>query len=90
MTRYSKLIVAVVGAIATWASTLYPDSAAVQQWVGLALALTTAFSVWAVPNQPPAGEPADPSVSEQGLTVLGIIVAVLVVLVLLAVLGLIR
>lgn len=67
ISRYAKFAVAVVGAIATWAATYYPADADVQQWVGLALALATAISVYAVPNTSP-GPYADPEMSEQGHT----------------------
>lgn len=65
ISRYLKAVVAIVGSVATWATSYYPNDPNVAKWVGLALALVTAFSVYAVPNTPPAGEPADPNMSEQ-------------------------
>lgn len=49
--RYSKTLVAIVGAVATWAATYFPNDPTVQRWVGLAVALSTVLSVYAVPNQ---------------------------------------
>lgn len=68
LSRYAKFIVAIVGAVGTWAATYYPNDPDVAKWVGLALALATCISVYAVPNQPPAGEPSNPNMSEQGHT----------------------
>lgn len=65
ISRYLKAVVAIVGAVATWATAYFPGDAEVAKWVGLALALVTAISVYAVPNTPPAGESADPNMSEQ-------------------------
>ena len=62
----------------------------VELWGGL-LALATAAGVYAWPNQPPNGQPADPGMSEQdpeaGVTVLEVCLVVLVVLVVLLILG---
>jgi len=66
MSRYAKFIVALVGAVATWSATYYPNDPDVAKWVGLALAIATCISVYAVPNQPPAGHAKDPNISEQG------------------------
>lgn len=81
MSRYSKFLVAIVGAIATWASTYYPDDPNVSKWVGLALALATCVSVYAVPNTPPAGQPSDPNMSEQGAIDTAVVIAVAVVVI---------
>lgn len=89
MSRYSKTIVALLGALATWGITASEDGAYSQTelW-GAVLALATAAGVYAWPNTPPAGEPRDPSMSEQadhghadaaGLAVIAA-VAILVVL----------
>ena len=85
MSRYAKFIVAIVGAVSTWATTYYPNDPDIAKWVGLALAVATCVSVYAVPNQPPAGQPHDPDMSEQGHTdaqfvVLFLILAVVVVI----------
>jgi hypothetical protein len=90
VSRYAKFIVALVGSIAGWAATYFPSDPKVQMWVGLAVAASTAIGVWATPNQPPAGEAADPHMSEQGLTAIGIVVAFLILLLILAAVGLIR
>lgn len=86
MSRYAKFIVAIVGSIAGWAATYFPDDPSVQMWVGLAVAVSTAVGVWATPNQPPAGEAADPNVSEQGYGLVEVLVAVLLVILILWVL----
>lgn len=65
MSRYAKLIVAIVGSIAGWAATYFPQNAQVQMWVGLALAASTAVAVWATPNQPPKGQRRRRNMSEQ-------------------------
>jgi hypothetical protein len=67
MTRYSKTIVALLGALATWGVTAAEDNTytQVELW-GALLALATAAGVYAFPNRPPAGEPSDPLISEQG------------------------
>lgn len=90
MSRYAKFIVAIVGSIAGWAATYFPDDPGVQMWVGLAVAVSTAVGVWATPNQPPAGEDADPNMSEQGMSALEVLVVVLAVVVILAVIGVLR
>lgn len=87
MSRYAKFIVALVGSIAGWAATYFPSDPKVQMWVGLAVAASTAVGVWATPNQPPAGEVADPNMSEQGLTVIGGVLIVLAFLLILAIVG---
>lgn len=85
MTRYAKTITAIVGAVAAWAATYFPDDPSVQKWVGLAVALATAVSVFAVPNTPPKGRPRRRDVSETGATPVGIVlfVAILAVALLL-------
>jgi len=83
ISRYAKLVVAVVGAVATWATATFPNDTNVQKWVGLALAIATAVGVYATPNQPPAGVPADPTMSEQGQAGYANGLAILAVLVLL-------
>jgi hypothetical protein len=51
LARYSKTLVAIVGAVATWAATYFPNDPNVQRWVGLAVALCTVLTVYTVPNQ---------------------------------------
>ena len=76
MTRYSKALTAIVGAVSTWAATYYPDDPDVQKWLGLALALVTVLGVFSVPNTPPAGQPADPNISERGAADVGLAIVV--------------
>lgn len=66
MSRYAKAVIALLGAVATWGITAAEDNlySQVELW-GALLAAVTALGVYAWPNQPPAGEPADPSMSEQ-------------------------
>lgn len=64
MTRYAKFITALIGAlVVAVAEGLVPDEAA--RWVPVVVAFATALGVYAVPNTPPAGQLADPNVSEQ-------------------------
>jgi hypothetical protein len=84
--RYAKFYVAVVGAVAAWAATYFPNDPTVQKWVGLAVAVATALSVYAVPNQPPKGKARRPDMSEQGhadvltLAVVALVVVLILVL----------
>lgn len=73
MTRYSKSIIALLGALATWGVTAAEDNSytQVELW-GLLAALATAVGVYALPNV----EPSDP---EQGQANLAAIAAVLVI-----------
>lgn len=65
MTRYAKTVAAVIGALATAATLgLLPEDVAA--WLPVVIAFATAIGVYAVPNTPPAGQPADPNVSEVG------------------------
>lgn len=78
MTRYAKAITAIVGAVSTWAATYYPDDLDVQKWLGLATALATVIGVFAIPNSPPPGEPADPNISERGASDVAMVVCALI------------
>lgn len=60
MQRYAKAIVALIGAVATWAATYFPDNTDVQQWLGLAAALVTVLLTYAVPNSGPPLSYDDP------------------------------
>lgn len=66
MSRYAKAITAVVGLLATWAATYFPDDHSLEAAIGLLGVVATAFGVYAIPNTPPAGQPADPDISEVG------------------------
>lgn len=84
MTRYTKTLVALLGALATWGLTASEDGVYSQPelW-GALLALVTAAGVYAAPNRPPAGEPSDPAISEQGAAdpvLLGILVVLVLIL----------
>ena len=66
MSRYTKTIVALLGALATWGITAAEDGVYTQvEWWGALLALVTAAGVYAFPNTPPTGEAPDPAISEQ-------------------------
>lgn len=66
MSRYAKTIAALLAAIGTWGVTAFDNGSATSaEWFGLIIALGGVFAVWAVPNSPPEGEPADPDVSER-------------------------
>lgn len=69
MTRYAKTIIAALTALATWGVTAGADGVydQVELW-GLLGALTAAAGTYFVPNDPPKGEPADPEVSERGVS----------------------
>ena len=72
MQRYSKTIIALLGALATWGITASEDGVYTdQEWWYCLLALATAAGVYLVPNNPPEGEPADPDISERGHADLG-------------------
>lgn len=65
MSRYSKAVLALLGALATWGITAAEDGiyTQVELW-GALLAVATAATVYLVPNSPPAGEARDPGMSE--------------------------
>lgn len=52
MSKYSKFIVAAIGAALTWAIAKYPDNRDVQDWLSLATAVLTALGVYTVRNEP--------------------------------------
>lgn len=65
MSRYAKSIAALIGAVGTWGATAAQDGINSVEWFGLLTALGTVLAVWGVPNTPPAGQAADPGMSEQ-------------------------
>lgn len=66
MNRYAKAVLAALLAISTWGTTAAVDgSFDAVEWFGLLGAVATAVGVYLAPNQPPAGEPRDPGMSEQ-------------------------
>jgi hypothetical protein len=69
MSRYSKLAVALIpvilAALKVTADALGSEAGVdPQEWIAVAVAALTAVGVWAVPNKPPAGQAADPNISE--------------------------
>jgi hypothetical protein len=66
MSRYVKTIAAILGTVSTWGITAAADSGIdAVEWYGLLGALAGTLAVFSFPNTPPAGEPADPNMSEQ-------------------------
>lgn len=49
--KYNKTIVAVVGAILTWAIATYGGDPELAKWLSLASAIATAAGVYQVPNK---------------------------------------
>jgi hypothetical protein len=85
MTRYAKAVVACLSALATWGVTAGADGSydQVELW-GLLGALAAVLITYITPNDPPAGQPADPRLSERGesavVLVVGILAAVVLIL----------
>ena len=71
MSRYAKFIVALIPLVIAGqkviADALGDGTVSNQEWVSVVVAALTALLVRQVPNTPPAGEPADPNMSEQGV-----------------------
>jgi len=94
LSRYAKAVTAFVTAFAVpfaGAVTTSSDQGSTVtqgEWItSIVAGLVAAFAVAAVPNRPPKGQAADPTVSEQGygaLDVLLIVAVVLLIVVLLA------
>jgi len=86
MSRYFKAIAALLGAVSTWGITAAADDAiSTVEWFGLVGALGTVIAVYAVPNDPPAGQLADPALSERGFAAVEFALGAAVALVLVAV-----
>jgi len=67
LSRYSKTIAAILGAVSTWGITAAAEGGInAVEWYGLLGALAAALAVYGIPNVAPTGEPADPGMSEQG------------------------
>ncbi|HWH01936.1 MAG TPA: hypothetical protein VNV66_22070 [Pilimelia sp.] len=63
MTRYTKALAALLGAVGTWGVTAAEDGSIVLgEWFGLLVALGTALGVYALPNVAPGVR--EPHVSE--------------------------
>lgn len=84
MTKITKAIVALIGALATWGVTAAEDGVytQVELW-GALLALATAAAVWVAPNR---DEPA----GQGGVTLIEVCVLVLTVLLVLLIFGRLR
>lgn len=69
MSRYAKALVAAVpfilAALKVLSDALGDGTVSTQEWLGTAIAALGALTVYAVPNRPPAGQAADPNISEQ-------------------------
>jgi len=74
MSRYAKAIATffgtLIGSVGTWGVTAVQDGGISDaEYFGLLIALSTVFAttaaVFGVPNTPPAGQAADPQMSEQ-------------------------
>ena len=82
MSRYAKTIIAVLVAGLTALQVAITDSTVSgQEWVVIALAAVGAVGVYAWPNTPPAGQPADPTISERGYTVVELLIIVVIVII---------
>ncbi len=66
LARYRKSLLAIVGALATWALSTFPDNLDVQRYGGLAVAVVTALSVYVVANRASSGDTAPGGTSEGG------------------------
>ena len=67
MSRYLKTAVAVlVAGLTSLQAAISDDRVTNNEWVIIALAVVGAIGVYAAPNSPPAGKPADPNMSERG------------------------
>ncbi|MCA1570072.1 MAG: hypothetical protein LC798_07070 [Chloroflexi bacterium] len=66
MSAYRKTATAALVAVLGWAGVVTTSAAgpiSASEWLSLGVALATALGVFAVPNDPPPGEPADPELS---------------------------
>ena len=91
MTRYRKALIAAIPAVLAGlkvlSDALGDGTVSSQEYIALAVAVLGALGVYAAPNDPPAGEPADPNLSERGSAELWIIAGALVVIALVLVFG---
>lgn len=75
---YRKTIAALVGAVLTWlTATLGDNAVSTQEWIALGVAVATALGVYGTPNEAEAGKPP---FADKGLTGLGVVLVVLIVL----------
>jgi hypothetical protein len=82
--RYSKALVAFLGAAATWAATTLDDDRVTNgEWAGLVAALLGVFAVYQVRNSP---DPVDPGDGGE----VGIVGLLLIIVLVLLVVGLVR
>lgn len=68
MSRYAKAIVAFFTTLSGAIAGVYADGNAEmpEVLIGLCTVIAASFGVYATPNNPPRGEPADPAMSETG------------------------
>lgn len=73
MSRYAKALVAsvpfIIAALKVISDGLGDGVVSTQEWLSAAIAALGALAVYAVPNRPPAGQAADPGMSEQDTVV---------------------
>lgn len=80
MSRYAKAIAALCSLIGTWGMTAaLDDGITAVELFGLLAAIGGSAAVWSIPNDPLAGEPADPGVSERGASDLAIVLGALII-----------
>lgn len=69
MNRYAKFLAALIPVLViglnNLSDALGDGAVSSEEWVALSVAVLSAVLVYAVPNRPPAGQPADPGISEQ-------------------------
>lgn len=83
-----KAVAALLAGIATWGGTALADGAVTPvEWFGLLGVLAGVVAVFGVPNDAPAGQPADPAVSERGHSVIEVVVAAVALVILVLVLA---
>jgi hypothetical protein len=76
MSRYAKTVVAVaIAALTVLASAITDDVVTKAEQINILLAALGALGVYAIPNKPPVGEPHRPDLSEQGYSVVELMVA---------------
>lgn len=77
---YRKTVIAALTAAGAWATGAFADShVTTQEWVALAVAIIGVLGVYGVPNDPAAGEPADPDLSTRG-EISAVLLVILVVI----------
>lgn len=87
LSRYAKALTAAITAAAVplggavTASSDQGSTITQGEWITtIVAAIVAGFAVAAVPNRPPKGRPSDPAISEQGYTLVDVLVIVAVIL----------